>query len=212
MIGDVKAWKRFSFLFSLKNDSKSEQNWVPKTTLFLGRFLGPSWESLSRSGYTQTDVSGEVMREPKEGAKLSHAFQALFHGVGGYVWQHPKKVYERTCGQRCLHGRKGSLPLRLHYFPANDQILRQVAVSLAATLDAFFFDACVSDARVCVSVRRQDSARNNYLYFTLIQNRQVEMFTVVRFTLEPLSIAKNSASTASQHPARECYSCRGWSR
>ena len=26
------------------------------------------------------------MREPKEGAKLSHAFQGPFHGVGGYVY------------------------------------------------------------------------------------------------------------------------------
>ena len=55
------------------------------TQSFSGQFLNALCPSLSRSDNTQNDIREGGMREPKEGVIMSHASQAPFHGVGGYI-------------------------------------------------------------------------------------------------------------------------------
>ena len=56
--------------------------------LVSGAIFGQSWGRMSRSGHTQNDIQGGGMREPKEGVTMSHALQAPFHGVGGYMYMY----------------------------------------------------------------------------------------------------------------------------
>jgi len=71
---------------SLEIGVKINEKVVLGTKSFPRQYLGVQCPSLSRSGNTQNDVQGGGMREPKEGVTMSHASQAPFHGVGGYIY------------------------------------------------------------------------------------------------------------------------------
>ena len=61
--------------------------------------FGQSCARMSRSDNTQNDIQGGGMREPKEGVTMSHALQAPFHGVGGYMYTYVCFfVYTLTAG------------------------------------------------------------------------------------------------------------------
>ena len=61
-----------------------------KPSLEANLFLEPFLNTLEGAGVEVNNpkmtFQGGGMREPKEGVTMSHAFQAPFHGAGGYIY------------------------------------------------------------------------------------------------------------------------------